>query len=69
MKIRVFAMTIAATRKTASLEFDAAGSRIQAAVENPVAGERSATFKLTAEAWRQEIRSRRRILGREPSRF
>src|SRR6202162_579184 len=45
----------AADKKTASVEFDAGDSRIQAAVENPVAGARSATFNLTAEDWPQAV--------------
>src|SRR6202140_2058648 len=46
--VRDFALSVpAADKKTASLDFDASDSRIQAAVEKPMAGERAATFKLT----------------------
>ena len=54
--VRDFALSVpAADKKTASLEFDAGDSRIRAAVEKPVLGERAATFPLTAEAWPRAV--------------
>src|SRR5712691_10423441 len=65
--VRDFALSVpAADKKTASLEFDAGDSRIQAAVENPVAAAHSATFKLTAEDWPHAVAFLTRQTGNKP---
>jgi carboxymethylenebutenolidase len=65
--VRDYALSVpAADKKTASLEFDAGNSRIQAAVEKPVAGEPAATFQLTAEAWPQAVAFLTRQTGNQP---
>jgi carboxymethylenebutenolidase len=65
--VRDYALSVpAADKKAASLEFDAADSRIQASVENPVAGARAATFKLTPQAWPQAVAFLTRQTGNQP---
>jgi len=65
--VRDYALSVpAADKKTATLEFDAGDSRIQAAVEKPVSGEHAATFKLTPEAWPQAVAFLTRQTGNKP---
>jgi carboxymethylenebutenolidase len=65
--VRDYALTLpAADKKTASLEFDPAAGRIQAAVEKPIAGERTAGFKFAGEAWPQAVAFLNRQTGNQP---
>ena len=65
--VRDFALSLpAADKKTATLDFNASDSNIQAAVEKPMAGEPTATFKLTPEAWPQAVAFLTRQTGNQP---
>jgi len=65
--VRDYALSVpAAANQAASLEFDAGQGRIQAAVENPMAGEPTAIFNLSPEAWPQAVAFLTRQTGNRP---